>query len=86
MIENMVLETIEAARKNKAEMVKQASEKSESEEMEKSPIAFNLRKLAESILRDGEPASTTTKVAGDSEQALKGLTLLKKYTGGIYAS
>jgi hypothetical protein len=93
MIDKMVLETIEKARGLRVEREKQASEKVEEEERQRSPTAFVLRKLArqvsEATLSDQpeeQPPEHSTKTAEDAETALKGLTLLRRFAGGTYAN
>ena len=84
MINKLVSDAIEAGKKEKARLVKEADEKKAAEEEAQSPIAFALRKLAKKMGEVPAPKpETSTKVATDN-RALKGLLLLKRFVGGAY--
>lgn len=91
MIEQLIEETIAASKQEKAALVKEASDKEQKSEEDRSPVAFSLRKLADQVrefeVTEKSAASneSKTKVADAADNALKGLSLLQRFTRGNHA-
>lgn len=94
MIEDLINQTIDAAKQEKLAREKEASE-SVSDTSTSSPVVESLKKLATQLRKEksldytesDKPVVTNTKLAESSSNiVMKGLTLLKRYAEGNYAS